>query len=222
MKLILYGLVFGFIQLIVIILLSNGSFIFMPISVGSLPFDILFFISGTLAKRNGWLKTITASYLYVVLTFLCSLGMIGITIYFYVADMGIGMPKKHASIDCDSDNDDSIEFTGAVLVIAVGIFVFYGIGCIVFSLGMIQFASLKMNVRNKFTKFFSDAAYTVYIIHPLVITPATWTFSQILYHFNDVKFVFCDGDNFSKTHFGNNYLVFIGWFYTVCVSLIIV
>eukprot|EP01084_Bolivina_argentea_P300630 518442_1 len=71
MKLILYGLVFGFIQLIVIILLSNGSFIFMPISVGSLPFDILFFISGTLAKRNGWLKTITASYLYVVLTFLC-------------------------------------------------------------------------------------------------------------------------------------------------------
>merc|ERR1712113_1278307 len=98
------------------------------------------------------------------------------------------MPKKNASTDCDAD-DDGIDLTMIVLVIAIGIFMFWGICCIVISLGMIQFASLKMNVRNKFTKFFSDSAYTVYIIHPLIVSPATWTFVELFRYFKGVELV---------------------------------
>ena len=45
----------GFHGLDILTLSIGGEFGFMPISFGSLPFDILFFYSGTVAKNSGWL-----------------------------------------------------------------------------------------------------------------------------------------------------------------------
>ena len=48
----------GFIQGLVL-LPGISSFAMMPITIGSLPFDILYFFSGVLAKRGDWLSAIS-------------------------------------------------------------------------------------------------------------------------------------------------------------------
>eukprot|EP01084_Bolivina_argentea_P300325 517834_1 len=52
---VLYGACFGLIQFAVVAAIPEGNFIYMPITVGSLPFDILFFSAGVAAKYNHWL-----------------------------------------------------------------------------------------------------------------------------------------------------------------------
>lgn len=52
-----HGLWLGVVQAVVIAMCSQG-FIAMPITFGSLPFDLAFFTAGILAKRNNWLDSI--------------------------------------------------------------------------------------------------------------------------------------------------------------------
>ena len=52
-----HGLWLSVVQAVVIVMCSQG-FIAMPITFGSLPFDLAFFTGGILAKRNNWLDTI--------------------------------------------------------------------------------------------------------------------------------------------------------------------
>ena len=194
----------------------------MPITIGSLPFDIIFFISGTIAKKNQWLKKLTqnGSYKYIVLTILCAICSIILMSILYAADYNQEIiPKKGEDpLNCD---DDDIDMTIDLGLAYVGTIIFYGFCCIFISLGWIQFGGLYLDFRNNITNFFSSSAYTVYIIHPLIVCPITWSWTQIMYQINGVKFLFCDGKNSSKTHFGHDYLIWIGWIYTVILSLFI-
>lgn len=220
-KITLYAIVLGILQAIVIVMVPAGFF-FMPITTGSLPFDLLFFTSGTIAKKNEWLKKLTqdGSYRYIILTILCGLVTIGFYITIYIYDYGQPfMPDKHEHPhNCD---DDSSDLSGTTLVAYFGVVIWFGICCMFISLGWIQFGGLYLDFTNDITKFFSGAAYTVYIIHPLVVCPITYTWTLIVYKINGVKFLFCDDSHASKIHFGANYLVWMGWLYTVVISLLI-
>ena len=208
-KLVLYGIVLGILQVIVIGMVPAG-FLFMPFTIGSLPFDIVFFLSGTIAKNNEWLKKLTqdGAYRYIILTILVGLVTMAVYIPLYISDFAHNiMPKKgQHPHNCD---DDEPKMDGGFVAATFGIVIWFGVCCIFISLGWIQFGGLHLDFTNNITKFFSRAAYTVYIIHPLVVCPVTWTWTQINYQINGVKFLFCDGKNSSKIHFGANYFVWM-------------
>ena len=235
-KLSLYAIVLTILNTICILVLG-GSFIFMPITIGSLPFDVMFFIAGTLAHKNKWLETITEkkekdsqssnvnvyyNNRYVILSVISAILTIGCVGLFYFIDIGHGiMAKKNQSTDCSVDinsDDYSISFALGML----GFLLWFGLCCIWISLGWIQFGSNWLNFSNDKTKFFAKSAYTVYIIHPLIVCFVTWTYTKILKGINGVELVFCHDEQASRTHFGNDWLVLFGWIYTVVVSLLIV
>ena len=41
----------------IIIILGGGTFAYMPLTFGSLPFDVMYFYGGCIAKRNRWLES---------------------------------------------------------------------------------------------------------------------------------------------------------------------
>merc|ERR1719242_1479412 len=177
-----------------------------------------------MAKRNEWLRGMNQKYNAK----LVCLMMIGFMICWFlmdtvvfVEDMGTMIPKKDASTSCDTDDSDDSTPT-AWMVIGVGMFLLSGFGTIVMSLGMMQFAEQYLNYRSERTKFFSQHAYCVYLIHPWIIVPAAWTWKLLLEALNGVELEFCVDSSTSLTHFGGNYLVYIGWLYTVVLSLLIV
>eukprot|EP01083_Nonionella_stella_P068275 181182_1 len=226
-RLTIYGAILGVIQLIVFILVG-GSFIFMPITLGSLPFDIVFFTAGVIAKRNKWLSSVAQLSSFNVLVIrimavLCVFAWIGCCTAVYVLDMGFFIPKKDESeTDCDT-NDVYGSLSNVFLYLSIGFgFVFGGICCITFSVAMLEFAASYGNFANTFSTFLSKNAYTVYLIHPLVLVPATWTFTKLLKLFNGTEIIFCKDSVVSKTHFGGDYLVWVGFFYTICVTMLIV
>ena len=225
-KLILCGAVCGVIQFGIVIVIPQGSFIYMPISFGSLPFDILFFASGVIAYYNGWLVdgvpnlskcTVIITRALVILFFL---GTTAIFVLMYVTDFGFLMPKKNES-DRDCDADDDMDWEAWTIGAYGAWFIFSGIFTVVMSLTWIQFSHSYLNFSNKVTNFFSKSAYTVYIIHPLIAVPVTWSFQLLLEVFDDTKLYFCKDTSVSKTHFKNNWLIWFGWVYAVVLSLLI-
>jgi len=227
LKLLLIGIGLGVVQLIVCYVIVPGGFILMPITLGSLPFDILFFVGGVMAKRNEWLRGMnrfnTDKLIFILMIgfIICWVILDGVV---YFGDLGSWIPKKDSSTDCDAINsDDGDDSTSGVMIgIGVCVFLLSGAGTMIMSLGMMQIAEKYWNYRTERSHFFSIHAYTVYLIHPWVIVPVAWTWTFILKAINGVELEFCKDSTMSLTHFGGNYLVYIGWFYTVILSLLIV
>ena len=81
-----HGLWLSVVQAVVIACCSQG-FIGMPITFGSLPFDLAFFVGGILAKRNNWLDAIhhmdrETVWAYRRRTIFIFLIFVGVFIYF--------------------------------------------------------------------------------------------------------------------------------------------
>ena len=112
------------------------------------------------------------------------------------------MPSKDASTDCDA-KDESLELTWSLGVAVVVVFILSGVMCIVLSIGIFQFAAAHFNFSSRTSRFFSQSAYAVYLIHPFVICPVSYSFIEIMRVYEGVDIVFCDGSNSSKTHFGH-------------------
>eukprot|EP01084_Bolivina_argentea_P300324 517831_1 len=224
---VLYGACFGLIQFAVVAAIPEGNFIYMPITVGSLPFDILFFSAGVAAKYNHWLVNMLPNMSFCnivvirILTVFCAIGVFVFFTVFYVYDIGhIGMPKKNESDhDCDSDNGNWDEWYAAI--VWVGLYLLCGICCTVISLTIVQFGHAYLNFSNKYTKVFSRSAYGVYILHPLIVVPVTYSYERILNAWKGQEYYFCDDTSVSKTHFSSNWLIWLGCVYSVCLSLLI-
>eukprot|EP01084_Bolivina_argentea_P090792 163524_1 len=226
LKLFIFGILLGIIQ-VIMFLLTGGQFIFMPITIGSLPFNIVFFMAGVIGKRNEWLSLnspmLTDNIIIIrVITIICVLILSGFWIYLYIINIGYGLlpDKNESESDCsDVSYNYNITMVGAM----IGLYVFAGICCFVFSLVLLQFSAIYLNFSNRFTKFLSECAYCVYLIHPWIICPVLWTWVQLVeILFDGRKIIFCHNSTVSKTHFGNNYLLWIGYIYCVIVSFIIV
>lgn len=54
-RLVGWGALLGMVQALLLALLPGGSFAFMPITLGSLPFDLAFYYAGIAAYRSRWL-----------------------------------------------------------------------------------------------------------------------------------------------------------------------
>ena len=225
-KLVLLGGILGLIQLSVMPVGDN--FIFMPITFGSLPFDIAFFTAGIVAKRNRWLKDAITNlselkiYMIRILLTVFSLILILMLLVAYVADLGIAFPKKDDIDDCDNTTDDNNDMSPGIAALFGFTFILSGIGTIFISLGLIQLSSQYLNFTNKYWSFFASTAYPVYWIHPLVLIPISYTFVPILQGIGGPELIFCDNETSSATNFGNNARVWFGWFYVNIITQLIV
>ena len=54
--------------------------------------------------------------------------------------------------------------------------------CVSISITLIYLFKVKLNYQNKFFKKLSDSAYTVYIIHPLIIIPLSYSIMKVEFH----------------------------------------
>lgn len=143
---------------IAVIVATGGSFLCMPISVGSLPYDVAFFAAGCLAKRNGWLEALAAKRRDGVHVFnagvLAALWIVHAVAYAFGHSAGELWKIPQA---------------GAGLVVVCGALT------VSLSVGMLDFARRALDRSTAWTKWFTQAAYTVYVIHPPVIGLVAWS-----------------------------------------------
>ena len=144
----------GFAMGLVLVLLQSGSFGSMPMAPGSLVNDLLFFVAGTMARKHGWLeKKLTDQVGMPILLLRMMVVAEAILMCFLVGKMIEG---------------DIIHFVPAILIMLVA-----GVYCVDMSLVLLEFFQTHLDFQNRFTKFLSDAAYTVYIVHPVFVVGVT-------------------------------------------------
>ena len=183
-----YGLVLcGFGMFLVIILLSPTLFATMPISIGSLVNDLFMFAMGVRAQQNGWLEQSLRDQLDI------SVGVLRLLVVLEGATMCWFL--LHV--------EDSRWF-GFVGVIISGLY------CVDMSLAMLEAFQTYLDVQTRFSKGLAEAAYTVYLIHPVAVAAFTslWIYLYETLGYGDVDFA---GNLYSSTPIGG-WTLALGWF----------
>ena len=101
-----------------------------------------------------------------------------------------------------------------------------GMWCMFFSVTLMQGFYEYFNATGPWCKLMAEASYTVYIIHPWVITPVSYAWVQIMAHAHDIlggdnvnqELWWPDGSSSSSTAFINENMVLAGWVFTVVIS----
>ena len=212
---------FGFVQCLEMFFASQ--YIFMPITFGSLPFDILFFYCGLRAKKEEWLTKKLPDFMAQnrgtlrFVSLVCAAGVAAVFSIVYHYGGGHLLVLKN---DCDATKMDHGDADLKSLLIVVGLGQLTALFCMSFSFVLIDFFQNHVNCANSFTKFLGDTSYGVYLIHPLVVVPVTWSFLKLLESWEDIKFTYADKDNtFSLTCVDTWYLP-LGFVYTLSLSVI--
>merc|ERR1712137_1351235 len=144
----------------------------MPFSIGSLPFDILFFGCGCAAKRNKWLDQLPLQgwggrLLYPLAVLLGAVLSTGIVVL-WVEGLFEGAGPDFSTYPLWAE----IGFPALLIL--------FGVACTVFSLAAVQLFKSHFNVTGPRWKFLSQAAYGVYLIHPLVVVPLVGAYIALL------------------------------------------
>jgi peptidoglycan/LPS O-acetylase OafA/YrhL len=134
----------------------------MPVEIGSLPSDLLLFGVGVLAMRNQWFslpieKQMDLSVWYLrVCVLLEAAALLAL---------------------------DSILSKGSGVVVNLLFYLVAGIFCLDMSLAVLQFFQHYFDFRTPTSRFLADSAYTVYLIHPIVIACVTsgfiWVYNSL-------------------------------------------
>jgi glucan biosynthesis protein C len=195
------------VAMLVLKIACGEVFFSMPVSVGGLPCSMLMFTAGIMANRNDWLMNLHDR-----------LGMPVWSLRIAVFIEGILMV--------------ALSFAGKkVRLWYLPFFLVAGVFCVDMCIVTLQFFQQYANFTTRFTRFLSDAAYTVYLIHPLVVTAATACFIQVYNHLYDNVIVFGNGerDRFMPVSTsklegpGDGTLhLFFGWLGVLVVSQLIV
>jgi len=185
---------------------------------GGLPFDVLFFCGGCLAKKNRWLedfqdtmqKGCSALFLRIgTLLLVC-----GYAPYFMATSKGpfheVAAAGRRLGKDASFDLED---------VLAQ---VWLGVMTMTLSMCITQLFSAYGNFTSKTSQFFSEAAFGLYIIHPLVWPVVSYTYVMLL-RAADVQLSFSyatDIQLVSSDDIGALRLM-LGFFYTLSISNLI-
>jgi hypothetical protein len=95
-----------------------------------------------------------------------------------------------------------------------------GLFAVSFSVTILQFSRDHLNVSTKFSAFLGSGAYTVYLIHPWVVTPLTWAWVEILRN-GGTKIVFPTDSSTSASPFDSDAQVWLGFCAVGSLSLLL-
>lgn len=203
-------------------------YLFMPITFGSLPFDLLFFAAGLQAGKNDWFDKAIPAFASSSRAAIRSICVIMIAVVFGLCGMmyarGGGWYMTFHN-ECDEAKDSGGSPVGALMVLAFAVVL--GVFCMTFSVAIIDLFNTKLNVRNDWTTFLSTSSYAVYLFHPFVVVPITWSYTKILESANgfsgheDVDLVFLHNDTYS-TSCVKEIELWIGSLYVAFASVVVV
>lgn len=198
----LAGLVLGVAQAAVCAAIPRGGFMMMPLSYGSLPFDLAAFGVGLVAKRRGWLTpgapgAIDLAVMRARARAVAALGSIvvwgGLAVLYRngggfllpTARSDYPNPNKPGADDdapyCYYDNTprpDGVVGDSVALVYFASL-IFMGPVAIAISLAALDIFQQHANFTSKRVRWLAAQAYAVYLIHPWVAVPVSWAFFQI-------------------------------------------
>jgi len=218
--LVILGVALGAVQ--VAQMIFAPAYLFMPITFGSLPFDLLFFAAGLQAGKHRWFDEeipMFAKRSSVVLRSLCIL-VIGavVAVYSAVYELGGGFYVQNRN-ECDEKQDmDGGTYGGAVVF---GLGICCGIFCMTFVFVLIDFFQTRANVRNNWTQFLSSSSYAVYLFHPFVVVPITWSYVKILESSSDAEISFLHNTTYSASCVEESE-IWLGWAYVASTSIAVV
>lgn len=197
-----YGFVVcGLGMLGIILLLRDNMFAAMPISIGSLVNNLFMFCAGIVAGKNHWLEKSLRKQLDVCIGELRLLLVVeaGMMCWFLLKFL------------------DTKRFW----------FVFAGVGisgmyCVDMALVMLDLFQEHFSFQTKLSKGLADAAYTVYLIHPIVVTGfmSLWIYIYEAMGYGKIEF---DGNFHSSTPIeGDGWTIALSWFLVNLASHIVV
>ena len=192
----------------------------MPMTFGSLPFDIAFFTGGVLAKRNDWLVDPLPMLPAAVLTVVLSLALIAFICWSWAARYGALEFFTTIAVNATTGALEPSEPQDSWYMV-LALFGYSGILTPLLSYFVLAVFQRWADFSNAATRVASQSAYTVYLIHPLTVVPLTFSFAAILEAWTGVELLFGGGQvggYFSGTDFGGDGRVWIGFWYTAVLS----
>ena len=151
----------------------------MPISWGSLPFDVCFFYAGVIAKRNGWLDDPLPRRLVLAARAYAALFIAAVGAGFYCLHLYGGGAFLLSANACGAGADREGRLgAGAGIGVIMALATASGPYTFFMSVAVLDFARQAMDGRSPapWLKFLSDHAYAAYIFHPVAVFPATGAF----------------------------------------------
>jgi len=190
---------------------------------GSLPFDVLFFCGGCLAKKNKWLDDFQDQMREGPSALCLRLGTLLLVASMAVITMTVEQGPFHEVASAGrklaaAAEEEQASF-GLEDVVAQ---VWFGLITMTLSMCITQLFSVYFNFTSKTSRFFSEAAYGVYIIHPVVWPVVSYTYVMILRAMGvELTFSYAtDMQAVSSDDIGA-WRVALGFFYTFCISNLI-
>lgn len=218
-KLIGVGAALGGLQLAQISIAP--SFVFMPITLGSLPFDICFFTAGVVARRNKWLEEpeLYLPLAPIALVVCTAVGLLIMYIAIFIAGDGMSiLPSNRCG------EDPNFGEAGWFGVALLAIFTWAGVFALCVSYVLLWGFKIHGNLTSPLIMFSTDAAYGAYLIHPLVVVPITWSFIRMVEFVYSSRIVFPANQSGSTscltgTSTNSDNVLFIGWVFTSVSSV---
>ena len=214
------GAAVGLVQAIELLILPG--FLMMPITIGSLPFDALWFTAGIMAANRGWLETpLPASSVRISAALVVAGIVTTFAGIFVLSSQGGGSLLLHDN-ECGTDVAPS---TGAQSLESLG-----GVGLLCILAGVFSVAALYAAIGlcskyanesiSCFTSFFVRTAFAVYVIHPVVVEPLTWAFIAYMRGPGGMGSNAFSGNSFSQNNFSD--CIPVEALYAGCAALTIV
>ena len=185
----------------VLILSIPDNFWGVPVTIGSFPCDVLMFGVGVIASQSKWLVSSLRENIDISVPALRVIVILE----------GLALVVLHQLWEQD-------EAYGIYLILAAGVF------CVDMCLAALQFFQEFANTQTFLTKAMADSAYTVYLLHPPVVTAATAAFVKI---YNDMYGGVLEFDQYANSTntlegIGDGSLhLSIGWFCVFVLSHLI-
>jgi len=155
--LLIFILIMGLVTFCVRLIWPLGT-AFLGLQLPFFPLYIAFFVFGILAFRNGWFTQITTRQAKI---------WAAVTLVFIFL-----LPLMFAVGGASRGHGD--DFRGGLTLQSLAYSVWEPFVCVGVSMGLITLFRHRINFSSPFSRMLSGAAYTVYIIHPFFVIPATY------------------------------------------------
>jgi glucan biosynthesis protein C len=213
-KRLCYGLLICGLAMLVIFMIVEPVFYSMPITVGSLACSAFLFGVGVAAKQNGWFSRSIKEQLGMPVWGLRLVVVLEATAL--VALLPFLVPNEN------DDSEEEDELDASAIPLGFLFFLVAGVYCIDMSLAVLEFFQAHAAGQTKMSRYLAEAAYTVYLIHPLVVVAATSAFVVVYNILYDDAIKFEKDSILSESELGGpgdgSLHLFVGWVIVFVIS----